>query len=480
MKIKIISLLVFFISLMAGQLHANEASKKIDKLMQSYVDIKEFNGTVLVSKGNDIVFEKAYGYANFEWDIKSTVDTKYKIASVTKPFTAVLVMQLVQEGKIDLNAPITRYLKDYRKDTGDEITIHQLLNHTSGIPDFLRLRKLRELPSKNPYSVGEFVEQFCSEDLDFQPGTSWRYSNSGYTILGHIMEVITDKPFSTLLEEKIFKPLGMNDSGYYYHGPLKKREASGYSKNFNGFENAQYYDMSLPYASGSIYSTVEDLMRWERALHGGKLLKKSLVEKMYQVSPHKNYGYGWFVEEIAADKYGKTLTNISHAGMIKGFHSYVVRYIEDEYLIVILNNTGGVALRSMTAGITNILYGKPYKKAKPRLYTKLFNLIKDKGLTAGISKYHALNAEGVKLGEAGLNYFGYELLKVNMTTEAIAFFKLAVDLAPESSNTYDSLGEAYFANKNYELALRHYQQAFKLDSSNTNAQKAIKKLKKKV
>ena len=187
MKVRIITSLVFVVLLMASKLHASEIHKELDKLMQGFVDIKQFNGTVLVSKGDDIIFEKAYGYANFEWDIKNTIDTKYRIASVTKPFTAMLIMQLVQEGKIKLDAPITQYLKDYRKDTGDKITIHHLLNHTSGIPDFLRLREIREISGKNPYSVEEFVTKFCSEDLDFSPGTQWRYSNSGYTILGHIM-----------------------------------------------------------------------------------------------------------------------------------------------------------------------------------------------------------------------------------------------------------------------------------------------------
>ena len=128
MKVRIITSLVFVVLLMASKLHASELHKELDRFMQGFVDIKQFNGTVLVSKGDDIIFEKAYGYANFEWDVENTIDTKYRIASVTKPFTAVLIMQLVQEGKIELDAPITQYLKDYRKDTGKKITIHHLLN----------------------------------------------------------------------------------------------------------------------------------------------------------------------------------------------------------------------------------------------------------------------------------------------------------------------------------------------------------------
>lgn len=476
MKVRIITSLVFVVLLMASKLHASEIHKELDKLMQGFADIKQFNGTVLVSKGDDIIFEKAYGYANFEWDIKNTIDTKYRIASVTKPFTAMLIMQLVQEGKIKLDAPITQYLKDYRKDTGDKITIHHLLNHTSGIPDFLRLREIREISGKNPYSVGEFVTKFCSEDLDFSPGTQWRYSNSGYTILGHIMEAITGKTYAELLQNRIFTPLEMKNSGYDFHHTVKKKKASGYEKTFKGFEHAEFHDMDIPYAAGAIYSTTHDLMRWERALSSEKLLKKSLMDKMYQTSPHRNYSYGWFIDDIPTEKYGRQLTNISHAGMIQGFNSYVSRYIEDQYLIVILNNTGGAPMRSMTAGITNILYGKPYAKAKPRIYTDLYNIISTEGLDAGISKYHALNKEGIKLGERGLNYFGYELLKVDMIKEAIAFFKLAVELVPNSSNVHDSLGEAYLKNDDKKMALHHYKRSFELDQSNSNAQKAIMKL----
>ena len=274
MKIKLIKSIVIWLSIIALPILANEKSVEIDKFIQGWHDIREFNGNVLVSKNGKVILEKSYGYANFEWDIKNTPETKFRIASVTKQFTAMLIMQMVQEGKISLDAPITKYLPNYRKDTGDKVTIHQLLNHTSGIPDYLRLAKFRKIDTKNPYSLDEFVQYLCSDDLDFDPGTQWRYSNSGYMILGNVIAKVSGKTYWQVLDDKILGPLEMKNTGYDSTTPLLKNRASGYGKTLENYVNADYYDMSIPYASGSMYSTTKDLMLWDAALYTEKLLKK--------------------------------------------------------------------------------------------------------------------------------------------------------------------------------------------------------------
>ena len=183
--------------------------KEIDGLLKQYYDYGQFNGSVLVADKGKIIYEKGFGMANMEWAIANQPDTKFRIGSITKQFTAALVLQLVEEGKIKLDAKLTDYLTDYRKDTGDKVTIHQLLNHTSGIPSYTDNREFFREHSRDPYGVADFVKKFASGDLEFEPGSKFSYNNSGYTLLGAIIEKVTGKSYETVLTERILKPLGM-------------------------------------------------------------------------------------------------------------------------------------------------------------------------------------------------------------------------------------------------------------------------------
>lgn len=477
MKIKLQCLIIILFVIMVWPVLAHDKAIEIEKFVSEYHNIKEFNGTVLVSQNNKVIFEKAYGLANFEWQIKNTLDTKFRIASITKQFTAMLIMQLVEEKVLKLDAPISEYLKDFRKDIGDKVTIHHLLNHTSGIPNYLRIKNFRKNISRNNYSVDEFTKQFCSDDLDFEPGTKFTYSNSGYFILGNIIEKVTNQSFESVLNDKILSPLGMHNTGYDNSSVIIKNRASGYDKKLNGYVNTGYLDMSIPYAAGSMYSTVRDLLLWDNALYTESLLSKNSIKKMFKVSKHRNYAYGWEVNEIPTFKLGKKVTSINHGGGINGFNSSITRILQDKYLIVILNNTGGAPMGALNKGITNILYGKPYKLAKKRLKNRLYDWIIDEGVNVALQKYTQLNEQGESLSERRLNHFGYELLNLNLIEAAIEIFKLNVVNNPESANAYDSLAEGYISINNNRLALSNYKKSLALDKENENAKQAIKKLK---
>src|SRR5688572_12291329 len=192
---------------------AQQSVQKIDGLLKQYNEYGQLNGSVLVAENGKIIYKKGYGMANMEWAIPNQPDTKFRIASITKQFTAALILQLVEEGKIKLDGKITDYLTDYRKDTGDKVTIHQLLNHTSGIPDYKNV-------TSNPYSAVDFVKKHVSGDLEFEPGSKYKYNNGGYSILGAIIEKVTGKSYETVLQERILKPLGMTNSGYAHHSTL--------------------------------------------------------------------------------------------------------------------------------------------------------------------------------------------------------------------------------------------------------------------
>src|SRR5687768_14094005 len=195
-------------------LFAASKADSIDALLRKYNELRQFNGSALVADASGVVHKKGYGYANFEWQISNTPDTRFRLASITKQFTSMVVMQLVAEGKIKLDDRITTHLPDYRKDTGERITIAQLLNHTSGIPSYTGMPGFFQNEARNPYAVADFVKKFASGDLDFEPGTKWAYNNSAYFLLGAIIEKVTGKTYAEAVQERIFSPLGMKSSGY--------------------------------------------------------------------------------------------------------------------------------------------------------------------------------------------------------------------------------------------------------------------------
>src|SRR5450631_1749173 len=191
------------------------AGSRINQIMQAHSAAGDFNGSVLVARDDHILFEQGFGLANMEWNVSNDIRTKFEIGSMTKQFTALLVLQFVNEGKVKLDGHISEYLPYYRKDTGSRVTVSELLSHTSGVPNFLAVPGFLEGPaSRVKYGVEEFVGKYCSGDLRFQPGSKFEYSNSGYFLLGAILEQISGKPYEQLLQERIFTPLGMKDSGY--------------------------------------------------------------------------------------------------------------------------------------------------------------------------------------------------------------------------------------------------------------------------
>lgn len=278
----VLSLIAILILVLTSAALAQEKIKKIDDLIGKYYEYKQFNGTVLVAEQGKVLFKKGYGDANKEWDIPNTPETKFRLGSITKQFTATIILQLAEQEKLRLDGKITDYLEDYPKATGDKITISHLLSHTSGIPGYTELPNFGKDLSRNPFTPKEFIKVFCDLPLQFEPGTKFTYSNSGYFLLGVIIEQLTSKPYAQVVDENIFRPLGMKNSGYDMPGPVIAKRAAGYQKQGSGFVNAAYLDMTVPYSAGSLYSTVEDLYVWDQALYGTKVLSERSKAAMFQ------------------------------------------------------------------------------------------------------------------------------------------------------------------------------------------------------
>jgi CubicO group peptidase (beta-lactamase class C family) len=290
-----------------------------------------------VGMDGKIVFEKAYGLANEEWEILNTPKTKFRIASLTKQFTAACVLILQQRGLLHVQEPISKYLGEVPP-AWKAVTIHQLLTHTAGVPNPDYSGRQYANIQRTGATPNELIALVRNQPLDFTPGTRWNYSNTGYILLGMLVEKLSGQSYAEFLRSNIFQPLGMNDSGYDRETDILKSRASGYQIKDGHVANADFIDMSTPFSAGGIYSTVEDMYLWNEALADGKLLSTESLKQMFTEYPEathegQHYGYGVVISRL---KFGKLL--YYHGGGVEGFSSSIQRYPQERICIVILSN----------------------------------------------------------------------------------------------------------------------------------------------
>ncbi|HJR06891.1 MAG TPA: serine hydrolase [Pyrinomonadaceae bacterium] len=458
---------------------AQDKTARINEYMTRANQFRQFNGAVLVAENGKVIYKKGLGLANMEWNVANDVDTKFRLGSITKQFTSMLVLQLVEQGKIKLDGKLSDYLPDYRKDVGDKVTIHHLLTHTSGIPSYTGLPRFIEDMSRDPYTVTDFVKKYTSGDLEFEPGAKFKYNNSGYFLLGAIIEKVTGKPYEQVLKENILDPLGMRNTGYDHYDAILPKRAAGYQKTPTGYTNAPYLDMSIPYAAGSLYSTVEDLYLWDQALYTDKLIPAKSKELMF--TPFlDNYAYGWGITKVTLGQSKETVNAVQHSGGINGFNTLIVRYPAQKNLIVLLDNTSqGANLERISRDLTSILYNQPFEMPKQSIAEVLLKTISEQDVAAAVKQYRELKATrgaDYTFAENELNMLGYQLLGAKKTKEAIEIFKLNVEAYPQAANPYDSLGEAYMTAGEKTLALQNYKKSVELNPQNANAVAVIKRL----
>lgn len=460
---------------------AQAKAEQIEELLSAFEEYGKFNGSVLVSDQGKVIYKKGFGMANMEWDIPNQPNTKHRLGSITKQFTAMLILQLVAEGKLDLQAPITTYLPDYPKANGDRITSHHLLTHTSGIPNYTSFPKFREDENRNPYTPEEFVKKFDEKELDFTPGEKFSYSNSGYFLLGVLVEKLSGKSYEQMLQDKILTPLNMKDTGYDHFGDILKNRATGYERSGRDYVNSSYLDMSIPYAAGSMYSTVEDLYKWDQALYTTSILPKQYMTLYFKpyipAYGNSHYAYGWGVGYTKIGKSMDSIYAIGHGGGINGFNTNISRTTSNNSLIVLLNNTGGAPLNDMTTAIRGILHGKEYDMPKKSVADVVLTVIEDKGIDAGILQYKSIkDSESYSLSEREMNAIGYQLIGSYKLEEANKVFQLITEEFPTSSNAYDSYAESLVKLGKNDLAIKNYRKSVVLNPNNQNGIDSLKKL----
>jgi len=460
----------------ASFIQAQTKAEKIETLLAAYASDESFNGVVLVSEKGKILVRKAYGQADREWDIPNTPETKFKIASISKPFTALIILQLAEEGKLRLEGKITDYISDYSGKKGNEITVYHLLTHTSGILESLNAEQ-ENSQERLPHSLRKIVGYAENADLYFEPGTGYHYSNLGYSILSLIAEKVTEKPFHQLLTERITQPSGMKDTRQFSGISIEKNLASGYEYTLlNGFENASYFDPSYSVGAGGMISTVDDLLKFDQALSGRSLLGDELTRLMYSPTQPAPYGCGW---EVYKKKYASVSDSIlidSHSGSINGFGSFIARIESDSVFVAVLkNNRSNTYISPAFAPaigheILSILYGSDVQIPKKSIAKRMGFLIGTNGIDTAIADYYQLkktNNNQFNFEESELNKLGIELLfKYKMDEAALKVFEINMKEFPESYNTYDSyayvlmqMGEfsksIYFYKKGIQIAEKY-------------------------
>ena len=322
---------------------------RMDQVVQSYVTDKTFMGSVLVAGGDEALLSTGYGSANLEWNIANTPVTKFRLGSITKQFTAASILLLEERDKLSTDDPVKKFMPD-APTAWDGITVFHLLTHTSGIPNFTGFPEYRsqKLSAATPEQL---VARFSDKPLDFQPGEKWSYSNSGYILLGYVLEKVSDQSYEKFLQENIFEPLGMEDSGYDSNSAVIPRRAAGYMRHKGGPKNASFVHMSVPFSAGALYSTTEDLLRWTQGLFGGKLLSAESLAKM-TTAFKSEYALGVAVRTVKGRKV------ISHGGGIDGFTSFLSYNPEDKLTVVVLGNLAGPAPSQIAAHLVAIASGR--------------------------------------------------------------------------------------------------------------------------
>jgi CubicO group peptidase (beta-lactamase class C family) len=331
---------------------AQSTTDKLNELLQAYQKINQFNGTALVVQNGKVVLDKGYGYQNITANENATANTIYQIGSITKQFTALVILKLEEQKKLKLTDKLSDYFPGYTN--GENITIFNLLTHTAGIYNYTNNVDFMQTHATMPITQKEMIAVFKDKELDFKPGTQWAYSNSGYMLLGYIIEKITKTTYENAIRKFIFTPLKMTNSGFDFVRLKNKNKATGYFVlDAKKGEPSSYVDSSIAYAAGAIYSTSADLYKWHTGILNNKLVSRSTIEKAF--TPFlKKYGFGWFMDSIN----GKRIT--THNGGIFGFNANFSRVEADNNCIILLNNVGNPKLDVITEAIYAILYQKPY------------------------------------------------------------------------------------------------------------------------
>lgn len=326
-------------------------------IIQKYVDNNQFSGTVLVAKDGKPILREGFGFANRELEVTAKPETVFRLGSITKQFTSASIMQLAEQGKLSIDGPISKYY-DKSPAAWSKITLKHLLTHRSGIPSYTGLPGFMVNKVMIDLTPEQLIELTRDMPLEFEPGSNFRYDNSGYILLGYVIEKVSGQTYADYVQEHIFTPLGMKHSGYDVTSTIIPNRAAGYTFGAGTWRNSPFIAMTLPYAAGSLYSTIDDLLIWEDALYADKVVSKTSRELM-STDAGQRYGFGLQFGTIGEHKW------IGHGGGINGFSTFVNRFPGDNVTIAVLSNLQSAPSQRITDDLARAYFGVPAPPPPP-------------------------------------------------------------------------------------------------------------------
>ncbi len=482
---------------------------RIDGMVNEYVVGQQFMGSVLVADQGKVVLSKGYGLANVEKNIPNTPETRFMIGSITKQFTAMLVTQLAEKGKLKFENKISDFIPDFPRDIGDKITVEMLLCHSSGLILPEGIERYYYATSKQEW-LREYLKQLSEDGLRFEPGKGYGYSNGGYFILGLIIEKVTGKSYEEVLTEQILKPLGMTQTGCDRKGLIVEDRATSYAKLRDRYitwnEETYSYDPGVwGFGCGNLYSTVGDLFKFSKALSTNRLLSKQYMEiylkmrivrtrpTIYNISKELvrdffgTYGNG-FVGEISIIEDPDTKekdTLYWHDGTDKLFRANHFHYdVKDQIIIICSNCSFLLEGNEMALKIHQLLNSRPYdhiliKNSLSQYISE--DVAMHAGIPAAIDEYFRFKDDTARFivpGQDYMIYHGRRLAELGDLDNAFLILQATLSVFPDSWEAYDALGETYIAKGDTALAVQSFKKSLQLNPQNTRAKEMLKKLEK--
>jgi CubicO group peptidase (beta-lactamase class C family) len=481
MKNQVVKILIMIAVLFSSIAYAVDVAKIVENTtayLESLNTQNKFTGAVLIAKDGIPILTKAYGMANRSFNVPNQIDTKFNLASMNKMFTAVAILQLVEQGKLSLNDKIIKYIPEYaNQKVANQVTIDQLLNHTSGLGHYWT-EEYYKMAKDQLRTVTDYLKLSWNDSLAFPPGSKFSYSNAGFIVLGFIIEKITGQSYYDYVKEHIYKPAGMINTDAYENDYVVPNLAIGYTTNSarpGEIKNNLFMHGVKGGPAGGGYSTVEDLLRFGNALLSNKLLspkytKMAITGKVVEES-NSIYGYGF------RDRTENGYHIYGHTGGFPGVSGYLGMIPKLGYTIVVLSNFDNGSA-DVSLYIEEQLVGKTQRTRNRELTEMILNEAIANGYESAVKLYQQNKSKG-QISEPVVNQRGYTLLAQKNTTAAIDVFRFNVYLYPKSANVYDSLGEAYMLAGNTELAIENYEKSLALNPNNRNAVENLKNLKEK-
>ncbi|WP_046369667.1 serine hydrolase domain-containing protein [Flavihumibacter petaseus] len=469
--------ILLFVLSVAAVTFAQERAKRLEDMMRRYHEYNMFDGAVLVAQQGKVVYEGAFGMANREWNIPNSTDTKFMIGSVSKPLTATLVLIQVQKGLVQLDSALEKYLPEFRGKPAAKVTVRQLLNHTSGIPNYDIIKDFFPRISRQHYSREDYLRVFMDSALAFPPGSRYAYSSWGYFTLGCIMERVTGKSYAQLMKEDLFDKAGMNNSGSYFHTQIVASRATGYDYSFGSYTSSDFRDQSNTMGTGDLYSTVDDLFRFHLALTNNTLFSKELTAEMFRpgIDP-ANYGFGWFNKQFRYSPADSAASNF-HLGMTDGFISFFRRIPADNSMVVILCNSSPTDFFGITTNLYKVLYGQPVVLKQP-VHKKMETIIGREGASAAVAAWPLMKADTAHYYAdwISMNFLAQQLYDLKRFEEAKIISENNVKEFADKDLVQVTMGNIYLALGRKADARRAYETAIKINPGYEEARNRLKEL----